>query len=774
MLSVLVYWFVVLPQPLFHVPFSVVLEDRDGELLGAKIAADGQWRFPPPDSLPERYVISLTTFEDKRFFYHPGIDPMALVRAVRQNIAQKRVVSGGSTLTMQVIRMARGRQRRTISNKMAEAFMATRLELTYSKQEILKLYAAHAPFGGNVVGLDAAAWRYFGKRPAALSWAEAATLAVLPNSPSLIHPGRNRAALMEKRNRLLQKLHQNGSLDKSALLLAQEEPLPDAPHPLPAAAPHLLERLAKNRGGSPSLSRKKTSIREGLQRQVNDILKRRQSMLAGNGIHNLAAVVIDVPSGSVLAYVGNVVGAGKDKGEQVDIITAPRSSGSILKPLLYAMMLQDGLLLPDGLVPDVPMNLQDFQPENFNRQYEGVVPAHRALSRSLNVPFVYLLKEYGVEKFHFGLNKLKFSTFKKSPAHYGLSLILGGAETNLWEVVNTYASMARTLNHFGQYSGRYDPDDFRASGMELVQRLDSSKPNLVKDAPFLSASAIWFTFEAMRNLERPEGEGQWERFGSGQPVAWKTGTSFGFRDAWAVGVTPRYAVGVWAGNADGEGRPGLVGVTAAAPVLFDIFQLLRTDVWFSPPYDDMIRLPVCSKSGYRPLPHCPKDSVWLPRSGLEAPACSYHQMIVTDKSGMFQLHADCASPGEMYPQSRFVLSPLQAYFYLQKHADYTPLPPLRVDCNAGTDDQPMEWIYPRKSTRMIVPVNLDGNSSRTIFSIAHRQPQTKVYWHLDNQFLGATSNYHQMALAPSPGMHRLVLVDQHGRRLELDFEIVAN
>jgi len=742
-------------------------------LLGAKIASDGQWRFPPLDSLPERYIKAIITFEDGRFFYHPGFDPIAIVRAARQNFSQKRVVSGGSTITMQVIRLARGQKNRPFATKIVEAFMATRLELAYSKKEILNLYAAHAPFGGNVVGLDAAAWRYFGKRPFALSWAEAATLAVLPNSPGLIHPGRNRAALFQKRNRLLHKLFHEGIIDKATMLLAVEEPLPDAPHPLPNLAPHLLDRLgqkAENPSNSPIFH---TTLQFNLQRRLIEILKRRQTILSGNGIHNLAAVVIDVPSNEVIAYVGNVIGAGSDKGEQVDVITAPRSSGSILKPLLYAMMLQEGKILPNCLVPDVPMNLRDFQPENFNRQYEGVVPANRALSRSLNVPFVYLLKEFSVEKFHFGLNKLGFSTLKKPPTHYGLSLILGGGETTLWEVVNTYSSMARVLDHFGSYSGRYDAADFKFAILEKDNLASvASKPHLSSDAPFFSASAIWFTFEAMRKLERPEGEDQWEQFASGQPVAWKTGTSYGFRDAWAVGVTPRYAVGVWAGNADGEGRPGLVGVTAAAPVLFDIFQLLRTDIWFSPPYDDMVRLPVCAKSGFRPFKFCPQDTVWMPKSGIEAPACSYHKMVFTDFQGNYQLHTDCARNEEIFGQSRFVLSTLEAHFYLRKHADYRPLPPFRPDCNAGTDDQPMEWIYPRKSTRLVVPVNLDGSNSRTVFSIAHRQPKIKVFWHLDEQFIGITTSYHQMALSPPPGPHHLVLVDQNGRRLELNFETV--
>jgi penicillin-binding protein 1C len=393
-----------LPRPHFDTPYSLILQDRQGELLSARIAEDGQWRFPPPDSLPEKYVHALILFEDQRFFRHPGIDLRAVARAIGQNLRSRRIVSGASTITMQTIRLARGDRQRNLWNKMVEVILATRLELSRSKADILRIYAAQAPFGGNVVGLDAAAWRYFGKSPQYLSWAEAATLAVLPNSPGLIHPGRNRAALRAKRNRLLKKLADQGLIDDMGLELAMAEELPQAPLPLPRNAPHLLEKAARDyqTGKLPS-PRVLSSIDLSLQRQMSVRVEQHREVLAANQIHNAAAVLIHIPSNQILAYVGNAPGAGASHGGMVDILEAPRSTGSILKPFLYAMALEDGLILPGSLLRDVPSNFNGYRPENYHRGFHGAIPADEALARSLNIPFVHLLKEYGLELFHLQL-----------------------------------------------------------------------------------------------------------------------------------------------------------------------------------------------------------------------------------------------------------------------------------------------------------------------------------------------------------------------------------
>ncbi|MCS6929265.1 MAG: penicillin-binding protein 1C [Saprospiraceae bacterium] len=762
-----------MPRPLFDAPLSVVVEDEEGHLLSARIAADGQWRFPPT-SLPEKYVTCVVAFEDKRFWYHPGVDPISLGRALWTNLREGRTISGGSTLTMQVIRLARGNPPRTLWEKLVEIFMATRLELAYSKREILSLYAAYAPFGGNVIGLEAACWRYFGKEPEALSWAEAAMLAVLPNSPALIHLGRNRQRLLEKRNRLLERLRQQGKISDEACALAKEEPLPQAPMPLPNLAPHLLDRLVK-RLPARTGGRFRTAIRHHWQRQITEIAARWQALYRGNGIHNLAIVVVEVPSGLVRAYVGNAPNAGVEHGEQVDIVSAPRSTGSILKPFLYAMALEEGLILPHSLLEDVPMQMGRYRPENFRADYDGVVPAHRALARSLNVPFVRLLQDYGVEKFHFDLQRLGLTTFNKSPSHYGLSLILGGGEANLLEVTSAYAGMARRLGAWYDRSGQYDAYDFRAA--ELLAQVPQPRPRLQKQPNGPGAAALWFALEAMQRVERPSGAGEWEVFQGSRRVAWKTGTSIGFRDAWAIGVTPQYAVGVWVGNADGEGRPGLIGVEVAAPVLFDVFDLLPYDnQWFEPPYDDMTRAAVCRQSGYRAGPYCEADTNWIPLKGLMAPTCPYHQLLHLSADGQWQVNNLCASMTEMRHQPWFVLPPLQEHYYTRRNPSYCPPPPLRPDCPLQPNTEahrPMQFIYPRDLRRIYVPIDLDGQPSRVVFQLAHRRPTTQVFWHLDGEYLGATRHFHQMALLPPEGRHVLTVVDENGYRIEQPFEVLS-
>jgi len=777
----LLLWLFCLPRPLFQKPLSVVLEDRKGELLGARIAEDGQWRFPTSDSLPNKYEHCVVAFEDKRFWYHPGVDPLSLARAFWLNLKNGRVVSGGSTITMQVIRLARDNPSRTILEKILEAFMSTRLEFSYSKKEILCFYASNAPFGGNVVGIEAASWRYYGKRPGLLTWAEAATLAVLPNSPALIHPGRNRSVLLDKRNRLLQKLFEAGLMSASECDYSKEEPLPEQPLPLPQLAPHLLDRLMvegmRNKGdGNPNqVFRHHTSLDKNLQERVTEILARRQELYRGNDIHNLAAVILDVPTGEVLAYVGNVVGAGKEHGESVDVITAPRSTGSILKPYLYALALENGDILPNSLLHDVPTQLGEYRPENYYETYDGAVPARRALIRSLNVPFVLLLQQYGLEKFHFGLQRLGLSTINKPPAHYGLSLILGGAEACLIDITNTYACMARRLGSFYDRNGRYAPDDFRPPSLTTVHKVSQDK--LTKESQLLSAASIWYTFEAMREVERPNSAGEWELFRASRQIAWKTGTSFGFRDAWAAGVTPRYAVGVWVGNADGEGRPGLLGVEMAAPVLFEIFgQLPQEGSWFDPPYDDMKEVSVCRQSGFRASDICDADTMWIPKSAIRAGACPYHLMLHLDPSGTWQVSSDCESPAAMQHRPWFVLPPIEEYYYKGKNPGYLTPPPFRDDCKgsqAAQSQTPMQLIYPKHPTRIYVPIDLDGKLGSTVFQVAHRSRSAEIFWHLDGNYLGTTTVFHQMALQPSVGKHTLALVDRDGYRLEQSFEIVG-
>lgn len=776
----LVAYYFCLPEPLFDDPYSTVLLDTKGDLLGAKIATDGQWRFPPVDSVPDKFTQALLQFEDKRFYEHWGVDPIALGRAIWTNISRGSVVSGASTISMQVIRLSRRGKSRNIGEKMIESVLATRLEWRYDKEAILSLYAAHAPFGGNVVGLEAAAWKYFGRKASELSWAESTMLAVLPNSPSLIHPGRNRDALQAKRNLLLRRLWKRGYLDSLDYELALLEPLPQEPKDLPRLAPHLLERAhieqvvrAKRKDG-----RLHSTIRADLQWRLQEQLQRHYEQLRGNQIHNAAVLVLEVETGDVLAYLGNTP-AGQAHGAAVDIIQAPRSTGSILKPFLYAAMLHEGHILPQQLFPDIPAQFGGYTPKNYDLSYSGAVPADKALSRSLNVPSVYMLQDFGVARFQDYLQRLGMHSLKQPAEHYGLSLILGGAETTLWELGSMYNSMARILKHFYVYDGKYAPAPFRPANYLLANsqgRLQGSeKEQLQRHSP-LSAAAIWHSFEAMQEVVRPGDDLYWKNFQSSGKVAWKTGTSFGFRDAWAVGCTPEYTVAVWVGNADGEGRPGLVGLRAAAPILFDALQALgRSRHWFEPPFDEMEQLLVCRQSGQLPGPHCTEvDSIWALRSATRGAACPYHQRIWLDASGRYQVHSDCVSPSNMQAQSFFVLPPVQAWYYQQQHPQYQAVPPYRADCQNAAPQQrrKMALIYPKANMRIYIPRELDERKGRSVFEAAHQHPEQTIYWHLNDVFIGKTKDIHQLAIQPKAGKYVLTLVDGTGETLVRPFEIL--
>jgi penicillin-binding protein 1C len=756
------------PFPRFKAPLSTVVEAKDGSLLGARIADDGQWRFPGPGKVPEKFEKSILTFEDRYFYRHPGINPVSIIRALHQNIKAGEIVSGGSTITMQVARISRGNRSRTYSEKIIEMFSALKLELFRSKKRILEMYAANAPFGGNIVGLEAATWRYTGKSSEDITWAEAAALAVLPNSPALVFPGKNQETLKTRRDALLRELFRRKYFDSLTLVLALEEPLPGEPKPLPVRAPHLTDFFFKNNKGKMI----RTTIDPEIQARATDIISAHQKELSGNFINNSACIIIKVETGEVLAYVGNSPSEnpGEHNGD-VDIIRAPRSTGSILKPLLYAAMQQSGELLPNTLIADVPTRFQGFSPKNFDLNYSGAVPASQALSRSLNIPAVRMLQSYSPERFLGILHKTGFTTFTRSADYYGLSLILGGGEASLWELSGVYASLSRVLKHYN-IEKKYFREDFHAP--VLVPETKSPVKTEDPDPP-LSASSIWLTYEAIKKVNRPEEEAGWQYFSSAPDLAWKTGTSFGFRDAWAVGTTPEFVIGVWAGNADGEGRPGLTGITAAAPILFDLAGITGSGIWFTEPVEDLTMINVCVQSGYRAGPDCP-ETTEVPAciNGLRSEACPFHKIIHLDRSSTRQVTADCVSPSEIKNVPWFILPPAMEYFYRQKHPEYKILSPFAPGCSDDKKIPVIEFIYPSPGVKIFIPRDQTGSLTRIIPEVAHRNPQKKIFWHLDEKYIGTTTFIHQVEILAEPGEHVLTVVDEDGNSLNCRFSIIGN
>lgn len=750
--------FFCLPKVKFSTPYSTVLEDRKGHLLGATIARDGQWRFPLVDTIPGKFTTALLFFEDRYFYQHVGFNPVSFGRALYKNIKAGSVKQGGSTLTMQTVRLARNNPKRTLLEKLYEILLAMRLEISHSKEEIMAMYVSQAPYGGNVVGLEAAAWRYYARKPDQLSWGEAATLAVLPNSPSLIYPGKNQEKLLKKRNRLLRVLWKEKVIDQNTLELALLEPLPQAPQPLPRHAPHLLNRAIQD-------SREGTKVKTtlDLQTQVTTqaLLEHYHHKLESNSIHNGAILIIEIETGKVLAYVGNTKGNDLNQGHEVDIINSQRSYGSLLKPFLYAASMEEGQLLKQQLLNDLPTNFAGYKPQNFFKEYDGVVPANEALCRSLNVPFVRMLHDYGTQKFYDILLKSGIRSLNMPPNYYGLSIILGGAESTLWELTGAYASLTRSI---------------------LTEKSSFGSPVYAKDSvykrypaqPTLSPTSLYLSLEAIAESKRPGNEGQWLDFASNQKIYWKTGTSYGSRDAWSIGVTGKYAVGVWLGNSSGEGRPGLTGIGVAAPLMFDVFKELPTSKPLRLPSIGSVSITVCNQSGYKASNLCPeKVDQWASANGSKTPLCPYHVLIHLEKTGTYRVNSSCEKVTDMQHKTWFLLPTLQEWYYKPKHPQYKVLPSWRSDCEKSIFRKELEIIYPKRNAKLYIPLEINNKLGKVVFEAAHTKPRAVLYWHVDNQFMGETKEFHNLSLQLPAGAHLLTVMDAEGQSQQVKFEVLA-
>ncbi|WP_221409063.1 penicillin-binding protein 1C [Reichenbachiella versicolor] len=767
--SVLFLLLLPLPSPLFAPTFSTTIETQEGELLGAQIAKDGQWRFPKEDSIATRFEMCLLQFEDAYFYKHFGVNPISLSKAFWSNIQSGRIKRGGSTISMQVVRMALGNQSRTLWQKILETLMVFKLELLYSKKEILSHYVSQAPFGGNVVGVSAASWRYYGRPSHLLSWGEAASLAVLPNSPSLVFPGKNESTYKWKRDFLLSKLLVEGVIDSLTCELAMAEPLPGIPQPMPQLAPRLLTRLInEGKGGKRNI----VTIDAAIQAVVKERVEAHSQGLQSNFIFNAAALVIDIESGQTKAYVGNV-NSGMEHGEDVDIVTAQRSTGSLLKPFLYAAALDHGLITPKALLEDYPMFLKDFMPKNFDLKYRGAVHADEALTRSLNLPFVVALRDYGIERFHEKLKSLGMNSLTRPASHYGLSLILGGAESSLWEIAQMYGNIYRTYRHsFNRpVMNLYDAEDYKPHSILIA---DSLKSRDVKTDEVLSIASIWATLDAMKGLNRPQGFSGWESFRGAVPISWKTGTSFGFRDAWSVGINGKYLVAVWTGNADGEGRPGLVGGLAAAPLMFKIFKVLDHDSFNEVPTAETQLFKICKTSGWIASPNCEEtEEVSWPQAVRNTQACMLHHRIHLDETETYQVNSSCYPIDKIHHKNWFVLPPTQAWYYQQNNIDYKSLPAFMKGCESDEQLATIQLIYPKKGTKIFIPKELDGKRGEAIFEAAHLHKNKRLFWHLDGEYIGETNTPHQMAIQVSEGTHQVILLNEMGEELIRKFDVLS-
>ncbi|GAA0408525.1 MULTISPECIES: peptidoglycan glycosyltransferase PbpC [Pseudomonas] len=534
------------PLPLPKDDLARVVLAEDGTPLWRFADANGVWRYPVQTrEVSPYYLDALLTYEDRWFYRHPGVNPLALVRASWQNLTGARVVSGGSTLSMQVARLLDPHSR-TFLGKLRQLWRTAQLEWHLSKDEILNLYLNRAPFGGTLQGVAAASWAYLGKSPTQLTYAEAALLAVLPQAPSRLRPDRHPQRAQQARDKVLRRLGEFQVWPQSAVDEALQEPLLLAPRLEPSLAPLLARRL--NRPDSPPLIR--TTLDATLQRRLEDLLLGWRARLPE--YTSAAILVVEEESMAVRAYLGSVDINDAKRFGHVDMISALRSPGSTLKPFLYGMALDDGLIHSESLLQDVPRRYGDYRPGNFSMGFTGAVPASTALSSSLNLPAVQLLEAYGPKRFAAQMRIGGMPLALPALAEPNLALILGGAGSRLEDLVSGYSAFAR-----GGKSAtlRLQPDDG------------------LRERPLLSPGAAWIVRRILSGQARPDRDPRAELVQ--RPVlAWKTGTSYGFRDAWAIGVGPRYLIGVWIGRPDGTPVPGQFGLASAAPLMLQVHDLL--------------------------------------------------------------------------------------------------------------------------------------------------------------------------------------------------------
>ncbi len=753
-LGAVLYFLIPLPRPLFVPDYSTLIVDRDGQLLRAFLNDGQQWHFPPDSSLavPAKLRTAVLHFEDRRFYRHPGVDPIALVRALYQNARAGTIRSGASTITMQVARMMRPGPR-TLFNKAREALLALKIELYYTKDDILRLYLDHAPYGGNIVGYQAASRKYFRKPPDELTWSEAATFAVLPNAPGLVSPTADPQRLRRKRDRLLADLQRAGCFDAETLRLARGEPIPTRAFPNPVRAPHLARALKSGREGRLV----KTTIDAGLQQELEALVGRHMRYLDHQGIGNGAAVLVETGSGKVRAYVGSRGFFDPQHQGQVDGVTAPRSSGSLFKPFLYALGIDAGIILPSTLVRDLPTSYYGYAPRNADERFDGLVRAEEALVRSLNVPAVRLLRRYGVFNFHRFLRDAGVTTLSRPADDYGLPIILGGAEVTLWDVARLFRGLA--------HGGRIEP-------LRCLQEQAEPAPS----ASIISPGAAYLVLEVLRNVRRPGVEYYWHQYRNQWPLAWKTGTSYGQRDAWAVGVSPTWTVAVWVGNFSGEGNPSLGGAQTAGPLLFDIFNRLPKDLdraWFPRPDANLTTTTLCLHSG-RPIgPDCPHGAqALMPRHGRPMDRCTYHRGIVLNGSGTHQVCSLCWEPGDHRRARQTVYPPDVAQFLRERGTALPDPPPHKEDCPAQSVANPLQILYPESESRLQVGRDFDGEQQKIVLRAAHSDRERALFWYVNRRFLGRTVNQHRLAVSLEPGTQALEVVDAHGFRDGIRFHVV--
>ncbi len=743
--------FFPLPVEKLHPPSSTIVLDRNGQVLRVYLAPDDMWRIPVGyDEISPLLKQAVLTFEDRYFYWHFGINPISILRAAWANLRAGHIVQGGSTITMQVARLMEPKPR-TLKNKLIEAFRALQLEWKFSKEQILEFYFNLAPYGGNLVGIGAAAQFYFNKRSDQLSLGEAALLTVIPNAPNRYRPDLNVKMAHRARRKVLERLFRQKKITERDQEEALSEPIPAERFPAPFRAPHFADELKQR---YPQLTKIHTTIDLNIQTLVENLLHQHLKPWRARGITNGAVVVIENKTRAVRALVGSLDFFDETSQGQVNGAMSPRSPGSALKPFVYALGLEQGLVSPQSLLYDVPVEYSGYRPVNYDNKYHGAVSMEEALIRSLNVPAVNLASQLAGGGVYTFLKEAGLSTLKQPPEYYGLTLVLGGCEVTLLELTNLYAGLAEG-GRFRSY--RWLEDQSNEAGKSL-----------------LSSGTCYIITEILSKLRRPELPSSWELTVDVPKIAWKTGTSYGHRDAWSIGYTPEYTIGVWVGNFDGRGVPALVGAEAAAPLLFEIFEALlkpATTRWFIQPESVGVRQ-VCAVSGMPLSKYCPaaKSELYLP--GISpAQRCTLHRMILVDEATGFRLCPVCRS-GRKYRQRIVTVWPAKLASWMIEHGiPVDQIPRHYPRCPKIAAGQTPVILSPLANSEYRIRPDVPLDYQKLPLKAAVSNQIKKLYWFLNGRLI-FTGNPHQIFfLTPAQGKYKLICMDEEGRSSEVQFVI---
>lgn len=732
-----------------NIAYAQIVEDRDGQPLTAFLSRDDRWRFKTDlDDVSPRFRDAILYKEDRWFRWHLGVNPVAVVRALWKNIVNGRRTSGASTITMQVARLL-SPTRRTVPNKMLDMLHAVQLELHYSKDEILRMYLTLVPYGGNIEGVKAASVIYFNKTPAQLSLAEIAALMVIPNRPTSLRLAEDNARVVHARNNWLLRMKEDGIATASDVHDAIAEPLMAQRVPTPRMAWHLSVRLRTSNQNDPVI---RTTVQRALQERVEALTLNHSRRLASLGMYNAAVIVVDNRTNNVVAYVGSGNPDDAEHAGQVDGIMAVRSPGSTLKPLLYGMAFDQGIVTPRTMLQDVPINFDGYAPQNFDKHFHGMVSMNQALAQSLNVPAVSTLHRVGVSNFVDVLMRARMSSVSAKRKDLGLSVVLGGCGVRLDELTCLYGAFAN--------DGVYRPLRWLANA-----------PRAADTTRLVSASAAWVITETLLQLTRPDLPSN-AALGSRIPrVAWKTGTSYGRRDAWSIGYNGNYTIGVWIGNFDGTGVQHLTGSEAATPLLFDVFNAIDRSgerVWHQRPKEIDFRL-VCSVTGAVPSDSCTDQVIddFLPGVSNSTP-CNHAREMFVSADGKTSYCVDCL-PDRGYRRATFLNLPAPVLaLYRNEHLTVQTPPPHYAKCIRLESDGHIAVTAPTANKEYILE---RLGETRLQLRCQASADATSVFWYVNDVFLTAAPPDGVVFFEPEGGSTDITVMDDRGRKSSINVAV---